>query len=443
MTALVPAPGLAPDDDGLARSARFHLRLAGVLVLALLGGLGGWAALTEISAAVIAPGRVAVESAVKLVQHREGGIVREITVHEGDEVAAGDLLVRLDDTEARTNLAMIVSELTEARAQYARLVAERDGADTIAFSPSGDGDVPKDLADIEAGEALLLRARQAGLAGRRQQIEEQIRQIKEQISGLEAQRAANQHAIDLLDEELSGLVPLLDKKFVTKTRVTTLQRDKVQLEGEQGELIAKVASLRQAISEKRLQILQIDEENRAEILQELKETRAHITQLEEQKVAAQDALRRVEIRAPRTGTVHELAVHTIGGVVRPGETLLQIVPQEDVLVVEGEVAPADIDRVFAGQEATIRFPGLDHRTTPKLAARVETVAADLTVDEATHRSFYTIRLTIRETELARLDVQKLVSGMPAEAFVTVGSRTVLAYLVKPIADQIAHAMREG
>ena len=432
----------APSDPFLASSIRKHLVFALALAVVLVGGVGGWAANTEISGAVVASGTVVVESNSKQVQHREGGIVREITVRDGDVVQAGDLLIRLDDTVTRANYTVVTKQLDELYAQQARLLAERDDADFIVFSPK-DGTVavaPQSV--IEDSQIRLMEARRNSLRGRKQQLGEQIRQLEQQIEGVEVQLNAKKTEISLVEEELGVLQKLLEDKLVGKTRVTTLRREKAKLEGDLGGLISQAAQAQEAISERKIQILQIEADARAEVLELLQEVRSRIAQLEEQKIAAEDELSRVEIRAPRSGYVHQLAQHTLGGVVAPGETLMLIVPKEDLLVVEARIQPANIDQLSPRQQATLRFPSFDQRTTPELKARLLTVSADLTMDEVSGLSYYTARLTIPEAELAKLNGKHLVPGMPVEAFLKTDDRTVLSYLVKPVSDQIAHALKE-
>jgi HlyD family secretion protein len=417
------------------------------LVLLLAGGVGTWAAIAEISGAVVASGTVVVESDVKKVQHQEGGIVREIRVRDGDMVAAGDLLLRLDDTVTRANLAVVSKQLLELAARQARLEAEQSGAERVVFGDdvAGPSMLPGQgglRAEIEASQQALFEARRTALAGRRNQLEDQIVQFERQIEGLAAQRDGKAAEIALIEEELADLEPLFAKKLVAKARMTALRRDRARLVGERGGFVAQIAQAREAISERRIQILQLGEERRAEVLQELQDVRSRIAQLEEQQIAAEDQLRRVEIRAPRAGIVHQLSVHTIGGVLAAGETAMLIVPREDVLVVEARIPPVSIDRVASGQAARVRFPSFDQRVTPDVAARLVTVSPDLTRDEVSGLDFYTARLAISEEDLEALQGQSLVPGMPVEVFMTTGERTVLSYLVKPLSDQIAHAFRE-
>ena len=339
---------------------------------------------------------------------------------------------------------IIVNELQDLQARNARLVAERDGDASIRF-PGNDGasDATNDgSVDLQTSQIQLLDARNGSLKQRKLQLEDQVLQLEKQIDGLDHQQAAKKNEIDLLDEELVGIQSLYDKQLVTKTQITTLKRDRTRLEGEHGELLSRIAGLKQAISERRMQILQLDADNQKEVLREMQDVRSRIAELQEQKFTVEDQLARLEIRAPQSGYVHQMTAHTIGGVIHPGETIMQIVPREDTLVIEAEVSPSDIDQLYRDQDALIRFPGLDHRTTPRLSARVKTIAADQTVDDVAKKRFYKVRLTISDDELAKLDGQKLIPGMPVEAFVETASRTVLAYLTKPIVDQIAHAWKE-
>lgn len=427
----------ADADLELRKTVRNHMLFALFIGLFVVGGIGAWATFTEISGAVVSSGTVVVESNTKLVQHREGGIVRDIRVKNGDTVEAGDLLISLDDTVTRANLAVITKQLTELTAQELRLEAERDDLAAIEWPDGRDNQ-----GDIERGQQLLLEARRNSKDGRKNQLEEQIRQFNKQTQGLEAQVTAKDSEIELIDEELADLGGLLNKQLVSKSRVTGLRREKARLSGEYGDLIAQIARTRESISERRIQILQIEESYRAEVLEQLQEVRSRIAQLEEQKIAAEDELTRVDILAPQNGYVHQLSVHTIGGVIAPGETVMQIVPREDQLIVEAQVRPVDIDQMSPGQRARVRFPSFDQRTTPELNAELLTVSADLNEDERTGQSYYLARLVIDEAELDKLGDKALVPGMPVETFLQTGDRTVLSYLVKPVTDQIAHAMRE-
>jgi len=430
-------------ERGIDTSLRWHFCLAFGTIFLLVGGLGVAAAMIEIKGAIIATGRIVVETNIKRVQHQEGGIVREIHVRNGQIVSAGDLLVRIDDTLPRTNLAIINQRLHEFWSQEARLTAERDGRTDLEVPASfADQASSPESALILEGQRTLLHARLTSRDSHKTQIAEQIQQFEEQIAGLGVQRDAKAEEIRLVAQELEELSGLLDKALIEKSRITALMREKARLEGERGRYVSDIAQSGQAISERRVQILQIDEDMRAEVVEQLQAVRAEIAELEEQRVAAEEQLRRAEIRAPRAGFVHQLAVHTVGGVVAPGEDLMAIVPQEDLLVIEAQVSPTDIDQMAISQEAIIRLPGLDQRSTPELSAKVLNISADLMQDPNTGSTYYQARLALPEEEIDRLEGKPLVPGMPVEAFVQSGARSILSYLVKPLSDHIVRTFRE-
>ncbi len=434
---------MSPADTTLSTSIRRHLWGAGLFLCGLLVFVTGWFAWMQISGAVIASGTVVVESNVKTVKHKEGGIVADILVQDGDRVAAGDLLLRLDDTVTRANLAVVEAQLNELLATEARLLAERDGLPAILFPADlTERREETSIAAVLDGQRRLMTARRAALNGRMDQLEEQIRQLQSEAEGLRVQTEAKRQEMALIAVELKGLESLLDDHLVSANRVYAVRRDRSRLNGERGALVAETARTGLEISERRVQILQLQEDSRAEILQQLHDARSEIARLKEQKVTAEDQLVRMEIRAPRAGQVHQLGVHTRGGVISPAETVLLIVPHEDVLLIEAQVAPTDIDELYAGQLATIRLPSLNQRTTPELIAQVLTVSAETSRDELTGQTFYTARLQLTDGEREKLGSAALLPGMPVEAMIRTGDRTMLSYLVKPIRDQIAHALRE-
>jgi HlyD family secretion protein len=426
------------------RSIRRHL-LAGVtLVVLLAGGVGGWAATTELAGAVIAPGNLVVETKVKKVQHPTGGVVGELRVRDGDEVKAGDVVVRLDDTVTRANLAIVVKSLDELSARQAREEAERDGANAPSFPAEllarrSDAEVAR----LVAGEQKLFETRRSARQGQKAQLKERIGQLQEQISGLNDQIAAKKREIVLIGEELKGVRELWSKNLVQITRVTALERDAARLEGERGALVSTIAQTKGKITETELQILQIDQDLRTEVGKDLAEIRGKVSELVEKRVAAADQLKRIDIRAPQDGKVHQLSVHTVGGVITPnGEPLMLIVPKADALTVEARIAPQEIDRVHVGQRAVLRFSAFNQRTTPELNGVVSVVSADISADQKTGASFYTVWIAISGAELARLGGLKLVPGMPVESFIQTEARTVLSYLTKPLTDQALKAFRE-
>lgn len=411
------------------------------LVMLLLFGVGGWATVSNISGAVIAPGTIVVEGSLKKVQHPQGGVVGAILVKTGDRVQAGDLLLRLDETQTRANLAIVRSQLAELTGRKSRLTAERDGAAEIQFSDDFDKS-HDDAPSIISGENRLFFARLKATESQKSQLGEQMGQLRQETAGLDAQKKAKESEITLVKEELDRVEELYRVKLVPVTRVLALRRDAARIIGERDALIANIARSGGRISEIELQLLQVDEKIKAEAQREIRDIEARTAELNEQRVAAEDMLRRVELRAPQGGIVHELAVHTVGGVIGAGETIMLIVPIEDALTIEVRLVPTDIDQVRIGQKALLRFPAFNQRTTPELYGSVSRMAADLTTDPKTGFSFYIARIRIDPTELPKLDHVKLVPGMPVESFIQTSERTALSYLTKPIADQMARAFKE-
>ncbi len=423
-------------------SIRRHLLAGLAAVFVLVGGIGGWAATTELSGAVIAPGQLVVQSDVKKVQHPTGGVVATLNVQDGDSVAAGDVIIRLDDTVTRANLAIVVKSLQQLEARQARLEAERDGVATVDFP----GTLRQHAADPEvarliAGETKLFELRRSAREGQKAQLAERAAQLNEEIGGLASQIAAKEREIELIGQELTGVRDLWEKKLVSIQRVNELERQAARLEGERGQLVAATAQAKGRISEIELQVIQIDQDMRSEVATELRDIQGKVAELVERQIAAEDELRRIDIRAPQSGRVHELAVHTVGGVIGPGEVLTLIVPVADDLTVEVKIAPQDIDQVQIGQAAVLRFSAFNQRTTPEVDGEVTRVSADLTLDERTGLSYYTARIGLLEGEVARLQGLSLAPGMPVEAFIQTGERTVLSYLTKPLTDNAMRSFR--
>ena len=425
------------------RAIRTHL-LAGVTVVALLvGGVGGLAATTEFSGAVIAPGLLVVDTNVKKVQHPTGGVVGELRVRDGDRVKAGDIVLRLDETITQANLAIVVKSLNELLARQARLEAERDDRSTITIPPElAARAMDPDVARVVAGERTLFDLRRAARAGQKAQLKERVAQIKEEIQGLTGQTAAKKREIELIGRELEGVRDLWRKNLVQLPRVTALERDAARLEGERGALIASTAQAKGKISEIELQIIQIEQDLRSEVARELREIQGKIAELVERKVTAEDQLKRIDLRAPQEGMVHQLAVHTVGGVISPGEAVMLIVPEGEALTVEAKVTPQDIDQVRIGQAAVIRFSTFNQRTTPELNGEVSRISADLSIDQRSGTMFYTIRITLPESEVARLGGLRLIPEMPLETFIKTDDRTILSYFTKPFMDHLSRSFRE-
>lgn len=421
------------------RSIRNYTIVAAVTVFVLLGSMAAWAATARLSGAVVGAGTVMVDGHVKKIQHREGGIVGDIRVSNGAAVKAGDLLIRLDDTITRANLAVVVNQVDQFMARRARLIAERD--DLAEFSVPADTE-GAGTAEYASAERALFVARKRTLDGQKAQLRQRIDQIGRETDGLKIRLEAKKAELKWIEEELSGVRSLTSQKLIQFNRLAELERMRAAQDGERGQLLAEIARAATRVTETELQILQLEQDRRTEAATELRDVDNKLAELAEKRVAAEDELRRIDILAPQAGVVHELAVHTIGGVIAPGDTLMQIVPINDALVVETRIQPADIDQVHVGQKATLRFSAFNQRTTPEIFGEVKTVAADLISNPQTGEAWYTARIRIPTEELARLNGMALMAGMPVETFIQTGERTALSYLVKPLTDQVARAMRE-
>jgi HlyD family secretion protein len=426
------------------RLAIRRLNLLGFAALVLLvAGLGGWAATAELAGAVIAPGALVVESNVKKVQHSTGGIVGQIFVREGSIVEQDQLLIRLDETLTRATLGIVRSQVDELTARESRLLAEREGATQMTFPEAlllrrSDAAVGAAI----AGEEKLFESRRNSRTGQSSQLRERVAQVSEEIRGLSAQLAAKESEIKFIAEELAGVADLYKRNLVTIVRYNQLQRDDARLQGERGQLIADRARARGRIGEIELQVLQLEKDFQTEVLKDLRETQGKLAELRERMVAAEDQLRRVEIRAPQAGVVYQLSVHTVGGVIQAGETIMQIVPGGDELVVEAKVAPQDVDQVAVGAKVGVRIMAGNQRMTPTVEGMLTRVSADLTREQQTNQAYYLVRASLNPGEVRRLGELKLVPGMLAEAHIQTYARTPLEYLLKPLQDQIARTFRE-
>jgi HlyD family secretion protein len=429
---------------GTQPSIRAHLVAIAAAALFLVLGVGVIGATTELAGAVIAAGALVVESSVKKVQHPTGGIVGELLVHDGSRVQVGDLLIRLDETMAQANLAMVDKSLAELYARRARLEAERDGGDAIEFPDDllQSAQQQADIGRVVTGERRLFELRRQAQDGQKAQLRERVSQLKEEVRGYTEQSAAKVKEIEFIGRELEGVRDLFSKNLIPISRVTALERDGARLEGERGQLVATIAQGKGKISETELQIIQVDQTMRSDVAKELADIRAKIAELVERRVTAADQLQRIDIRAPQAGVVHQLSFFTTGGVVAAGEQIMLIVPQADDLIVEVRVDPQKIDQLQLGRPATLRFPGFNQRTTPELNGRVTRIAADVIQDQRTGQPYYLVRIGLATDEIERLNGLKLVPGMPVEAFISTGERTMLSYLLKPLTDQARRAFRE-
>lgn len=428
---------VTPEEASLSS----RIKLGRYAVVFGFGGFAVWLMFATLSGAVVASGAIVVDSEVKKVQHQTGGIVGQIFVENGKRVNAGDLLVRLDETIPRTTLAQVDSQLNSAIARRARLEAIRDDRDEPRF-PVGFATSSEDAAAAAAGERRLLKEERTTRAQEAGQIREKIGQLNQEISGVNAQISSLHNQISLIKRELSGVQSLYAKNLVPLTRLIALERDAAKLEGDVGTSTASIAKSRGQIAELNLQLLTLDQKARSDAVKELREVEGQISQFIEKRIAAQDVLGRIDIRAPQSGFVHEMTVHTIGGVINAGEAIMNIVPDSDRLTVEVKVNPQDIDNVHIGQRAVLRLSAFNQRTTPELIGKVDRVAANVTHETQSNTNYYVVRAGIPDGEIAKLGPLKLIPGMPAEAFIQTGDRPAWSYFAKPLTDALSRSLRE-
>lgn len=433
----------APPNRGPRTSYRGAMIAGAVAFAALFGGVGGYLAHAEIAGAVVAPGTVALEGRPQSVQHLDGGIVDEILVADGDLVEQGTVLIRLDGTTLAANLAIYENRWREAIARQARLEAERDGAARVVALAGPDSVVatPPDDAHL-AAQISLFEARRAAREGQIAQAREKIDQLANQRRGVEGLVASLADQIASYEDEISGLRALVEKGFASRTRLLALEPERSDLVGALTREQAEIARIDNAKAETEIAILQIEREFQEAVLSELRQVTLEAAELAQQIVATRKQLERIEIKAPVAGVVHELSVNTVGGVVAPGATVMQIISRDDGLEIEASVEPMAIDRVAVDQNAFIRFSAFNARTTPELVGRVARISPNSVVDEATGATFYRVVVRLEAEELARLEDRVLVPGMPADVFITTESRTILSYLLKPVTDHLEQALRE-
>jgi HlyD family secretion protein len=426
------------------RKSMRNTMLAGYASLFLLvGGFGAWAALASINGAIIAGATIIAESYSKRVQHQTGGIVSKIFVKDGDRVTAGQALIDLDPTDAKAELAIVRNSLDELLVKKARLEAQRDGTTKLTLSEAilSKKDDPR-ISEIMSGQLKLLQSTAESVQGKLSQLKQQVEQMKEQIGGIDAQMTSKKQQVVLIKQEMDGLKKLEAKGLVPKSRVLAMEREQSRLDGENGELRASKASAQSRIGEVELRALQLQEDLRTEALTELRDTDAKIGELAQREIALGSRVVRTTINAPITGTIYQMSVHTEGGVISPGETLMLIVPEGDDLVLQAQVSPNDIDQVHAGQQARVRFPSFNSRTTPEIFGEVQQISADVSRVDANSPPFYAVRLVLPASELEKLGSNRLKPGMNAEAYIQTSAHTPMSYLLKPLVDQFSRALRE-
>lgn len=419
-------------------------RLIGLLLLVFaFGGFATWAALAPIDSAAVATGVVTVEGSRKTIQHRDGGIVAEILVREGDRVQEGDVLVRLDDTEPGAQLEIVRSQYIAQLAEEARLLAERDALPAPRFPPElkALADDPR-VVDAIKGQRRVFEARREALEGEESMLGQRIAQLHEQIKGLEALIGTKDKRISLYREEIDGLLKLFDKKFGDKGRMRELERLEAELLGEQAEHRSAIAAARVQISETELEITQVRLRFASDVVEQLRDVETQLLDHRERMRALTNTLERTVIRAPAAGSVVDMQVHTLGGVIRPGDKILDIIPENEPMIVEARVQPTDIDKVFPGLEADVRFSAFNASTTPTVPGQVMTVSADRFTDTQTGAPYYLTRIRITPEGMDSLHGLVLLPGMPADVMIKTGERTFFEYLIRPLTDRLTKSFRQ-
>lgn len=431
------APASDP-DLGLARFGWF----GGLSLVLLVGILGAWACLSLISGAVIASGQTVVHGKPKLVQSLDGGVVAEILVQDGDIVAAGDIMMRLDPTLVEVNLDIAQTQLAAALALQARLLAEQNGLDAPVFEALERRAGQIDTRPHEEGQRQIFVARAALRQGQRAQLAEALLQFDNQGDGLRGQIAALHDQVALLDQDLENMLALTTKGLARQSQMSELQRAKAQLAGQLAALEAELARLANARRDARLSTLQAEHSFMENVVTELREVTARIDELTLQIITHKAQLSRIDIPAPTAGIVHEMQVTTRGGIVPPGGEIASIVPLDDGVDFDLRIDPHSIDQVYPGQQANLMIASLDPQTTPQLKARVTSISPDVIEDKRSGQYFYRVGLTLEPDELARLGTAPLMPGMPVEAYLQTGEHSVLSYLLHPVTSHLRRALRE-
>lgn len=426
-------------------NARGPILVGFIALILLLGGFGTWAARTNISGAIIASGQIEVQQNRQVVQHPVGGVVGKIFVQEGSRVAAGEVLLRLDDTALRSELVVINGQYYELVSRRGRLEAERDAATSISFDPlilqavSDDPEIQK----LMDGQARLFVARRNSLDKEAAQLEERKTQISNQIDGLLAQATAIGTQLELIEIELKDQSILLAKGLAQASRVLTLRRDRAGMQGSLGNLAASQAEFRGKLIEMDIAILRLSTARREEAITRLRDLKFRELEMFERRSQALETLVRLDLRAPVSGIVFGLQVFTLRSVVLPADPVMFIVPQDRPLVIASRIEPIHIDQVFVGQEVTLRFSAFDQRTTPELIGKVVKLSADSFIDEATGIAYYKAEIIPLADEYQKLKGLELLPGMPVESFIRTADRTPLNYLIKPLMDYFNKSFREG
>lgn len=431
--------------EGTTWSARRPVIVGVLTILLLVGGFGGWSFATNIDGAIVATGVIQVEQNRQVVQHPDGGLVAEINVTENQTVQAGDLLIRLDGSQLKAELAIVEGQLFDGMARRSRLEAERDDLPEPVFT--------KDLLDLAAikpevadqieGQRRLFAARRETMAAQTSQLKKRTDQITSQVRGIAAQTAALADQINLILPEIADQQTLLDKGLTQSSRLVDLKREVARLQGNVGELDGSRAQAEGRGTEIQLQILQLQAARREEANTALRDMGDKTVELAERRRSLTAQVARLDIRAPASGIVLGLAVTTPNSVIRSAEPLLYIIPQDRPLIIVVQVPPIHVDEVHVGQAVHVIFAAFSARTTPQLMGHLVTISADAMSDQASKQSFYRAEIELDAGELEKLKGQTVIPGMPVQAYISTGNRSPMAYLLKPFMDYFHMAMRES
>jgi len=429
----------APLDD----SAKSAMIAGAAIMAAFFVGLGGWAAFAPLNSAAVAPAVVKVEGNRKSVQHLEGGIVKELRVREGDKVASDQTLILLDDTQARAAVDVFSKQYDELTAQEARLIAERDGAAAVKFPPALIArQAEPDVAAIIAGQTNLFKSRRTTLTGTFDVLRKKISQTQEQIVGLEGQAAAYKRQLQSTHNENNGLRDLFKKGYVPRQRMLELERSEAALEGQIAEVSANILRARQSIEEVNVQIVQAQSDRLAQVANDLRDVQVKLLEIGPKVSSARETLRRTEIRSPYPGVVVGLTAFSVGGVISPGEKIMDVVPEKGGLIVEATVAPEDVKDLHVGMSAEVHLTAYKQRTVPIIHGKVLQVSADRLTDTKTGAGYYLAQVKVDDQELAELKDVRLAPGMPALVMIPTGERSALDYLLRPLTDSLNKSFRE-
>jgi len=418
--------------------------MAGAAIMAAFFlGLGGWAAFAPLNSAAVAPAVVKVEGNRKSVQHLEGGIVKELRVSEGDKVATEQTLILLDDTQARAAVDVYSKQYDELTAQEARLIAERDGAAAVQFPQALIARrAEPDVAAIIAGQTNLFKSRRTTLTGTVDVLRKKISQTQEQIVGLEGQAAAYKRQLQSTHNENNGLRDLFKKGYVPRQRMLELERSEAALEGQIAEVSSNILRARQSIEEVNVQIVQAQSDRLAQVANDLRAVQVKLLEIGPKVSSAKETLRRTEIRSPYAGVVVGLTAFSVGGVISPGEKIMDVVPEKGGLIVEATVAPEDVKDLHVGMRAEVHLTAYKQRTVPIIHGKVLQVSADRLTDTKTGAGYYLAQIKVDEQELAELKDVRLAPGMPALVMIPTGERSALDYLLRPLTDSLRRSFRE-